>query len=512
MGREDLSAYATEDALYHLSVLAELSVALARREGLMRCTRIAEALQDRRLTPRQEALLHYFISGAWEALRALSGASDDAWEREEVERGLVHLRLALRKSTLRELPRERVAQVLANLGAMLGQVGRHAEAVECWDRSLSVSPSFALARGRKGHALADYALAITNPKEAAIVIRYAHAELKTALSLDLPDDAHEYFGDRLAWIEDRYPREVERRDLDLHAAREASSEREAHYRQWCLRHRLFLNPLNDLGPYPFAARDVMHVPGWVRAGGRGAYFHGFYNQMKQAYVSARFLYWEAIQAEGPHFADRDVLLFDTLDCATHSLAAEKAKVAFEMAHGLFGKAAAFLDRYLSLGVPDERLSFRTLWYRGQRRDSGLREEVERTGNPGFRALFWLSKDLSEDWPGFRDSTEPEARPAAEILYHMKRGYVRLYDGDGRPAPGAQPALDTDRPPYEVEDVLACEVPRGEFEARTLRVLKLVRSALMYLALGVHRAEREAARDAAGAHAVPLDRIDDSLKV
>ena len=59
---------------------------------------------------------------------------------------------------------------------------------------------------------------------------------------------------------------------------------------------------------------------------------GFFNQLKQEFVSARWLYFEGIHSESAHFSDRKVLLYNTLDYPAFGLAVEKTKVAFRMAY------------------------------------------------------------------------------------------------------------------------------------------------------------------------------------
>jgi len=45
-----------------------------------------------------------------------------------------------------------------------------------------------------------------------------------------------------------------------------------------------------------------------------------YNQLKQEFVSARYLYYEGITSEAVHFSDKKVYLYDTLDAPVYSLA------------------------------------------------------------------------------------------------------------------------------------------------------------------------------------------------
>ena len=77
--------------------------------------------------------------------------------------------------------------------------------------------------------------------------------------------------------------------------------------------------MNDLGPFPIAAHDVLCLPSIVVGIGEGPYYVGFYNQMKQEFTSARYLYYEAITTEKIHFSDKGVLLMNTLDYPSYSL-------------------------------------------------------------------------------------------------------------------------------------------------------------------------------------------------
>src|SRR5690606_35055366 len=51
---------------------------------------------------------------------------------------------------------------------------------------------------------------------------------------------------------------VENVSLNEHSLGRSKMERQ--YRAWALDNGLFLSPLNDLGAYPIAAHDVLHLP------------------------------------------------------------------------------------------------------------------------------------------------------------------------------------------------------------------------------------------------------------
>jgi hypothetical protein len=281
------------------------------------------------------------------------------------------------------------------------------------------------------------------------------------------------------------------------------------YRRWCLRHRLFLNPLNDLGEPPIAAGDVVTAPSIAANLNDGPHFHGFFNQLKQEFVSARFMFYDGKHARTPHFSDKDVLLYNTLDYPSYSLAAEKTKAAFRIAYSVFDKVAFFLNHYLGLGIPERAVGFRSFWYVEQRRQKGLRPEFEKRENWPLRGLFWLSKDLFEDDPAFTESLEPTAQEVALLRNHAEHKYLKLHEM----------LLFAKSDPANTllsrTDALAFSVRRSEFEDKTLWLLKTVRAALIYLCFTVHAEERRR-HDAAPKHKIvvpmPLTTWEDRWKV
>jgi len=118
------------------------------------------------------------------------------------------------------------------------------------------------------------------------------------------------------------------------------------YRKWVLDNNLFLNPLNDLRKEPLAATDPFHLPNIVTSINTGPKYQGMYNQMKQEFVSARFMLYEGITSQGTHFSDKDVLLINTWDYPAYSINIEKIKFAYRVAFSLFDKTAFFLNEYL----------------------------------------------------------------------------------------------------------------------------------------------------------------------
>ena len=80
--------------------------------------------------------------------------------------------------------------------------------------------------------------------------------------------------------------------------------------------------------------------------------------------------------------------------------------------------------------------------------------------------------------------EPDARALRELRIHFEHRYVKVQDLMAGSAGRQNAASDS------FVDTLAYSIPRSDLEARTLRLLRLVRAALIYLCLGMHWEERQ----------------------
>ena len=127
---------------------------------------------------------------------------------------------------------------------------------------------------------------------------------------------------------------------------------------------------------------------------------------------------------------------------------------------------------------------RRSWLRSQPRgwrSALLFIAIDTSENWSLRGLYWLSKDFFES--NFQQVIEPDARALNELRNHLEHKYVKVHGilvtrsgaGDATPDP--------------FFDSFAHSVSREDLERRTLRLLKLVRSALIYLSLGMHHEEK-----------------------
>lgn len=244
------------------------------------------------------------------------------------------LRRALNSSGFDALSTQRRCEILTNLANQLSQLGRFVEAREYWSRAIALDAHFWMARANRGHGAAFYMRALYDPGHQSVFALHAYNDLTEGVGLIA---THPLLGDwRLAPTFAAQAKEITDR-VDLGHVRAThhpdgwdmgESAEERAYLQWCLDNVLFLNPLNDVERASVAARDILGLPTFVTSLDEPPVVIGMANDLKQAFASARWLFWEGIDGDAPHFSDREVLLYNTFDYPCYGLSVEKVKKPF----------------------------------------------------------------------------------------------------------------------------------------------------------------------------------------
>jgi hypothetical protein len=482
-GRQD------EDAAARTCALTDLAIELGRKDSLACVLAWHEALEQKGIRGERAIALDFNRANAIAGERY---GTKWQWEQATLAREVFYLRRAVSHQNFAQIPEVLRCVCLNNLGNRLRVAGRVIEALECWRRTLEVQPNFGMALCNRAITLVHYAEALEDTEEKALFWWVAHREAsaalaQTALYTDVRDEATRAIAKRLKeWIESILNMEGIAADAvdPLTWQDTAASEEERDYRHWCLVNCLYLNPLNDLGPYTVATTDSVGIAAHVVPVDAPHILQSFFDQMKQEYVSVRWLLYEGLTVKMPHFSDRDVLLQATEPRPSLSLAIEKLKTAYRICYSLFDKVGFFMNAYMELGIPATQVSFRTLWRTGENKP--IRREFDLTGNWGFCALYWLAKDFSEK--ANDEVAEPQARGLSDIRNHIEHKYLRVTVAESPTAP---------------PDDLAFMVSREQFEGKAVHLLKLARSALIYLAIGVGLEER---RREAGRTGITLEEI------
>lgn len=128
--------------------------------------------------------------------------------------------------------------------------------------------------------------------------------------------------------------------------------------------------MNDVIRFTVAAQDVIHLPNHTYKIEEKPRFPNYYNLLKQEYVAARYMLYQAMnEKENVHISDNDVLLLDGFDGVQYGYRTEQLKTAYRLAYSLFDKVALFINDYFSVGMKVEAVSFRTIW--GKRKATGV---------------------------------------------------------------------------------------------------------------------------------------------
>jgi hypothetical protein len=480
----DLSGLTNAKALHYLACLIDLSGDYTNPAAMKKALLWAGELKARELSEREEIELAYFMANAWHNKAVLRHQDPDEarqWEQPEILTEILNLRRARRHSGFPTTNPVRQAQILTNLGSRLNTLGRFSEAIGYWNEALIARPSFGMARGNRGLGRLTYGRALFDGGHKALFCVAAYRDLEYALS---PEANFEGYDDRFAkqafleqknWIGERLKVDAIENTIDQNGFSLGRSTRERAYRKWALSECLFLNPLNDLGAWPIAATDSFGLPTFTTAASEPPTWIGFFNQLKQEFVSARWAYWDGVNAQRSHFSDRDVTMLNTLDYPAYGWGAEQVRMAFRMAYSLFDKTAFFLNDYARLGIPERDVYFRSLWF--DPKTKKLRPEFIQRINLPWRGLYWLSKDFFDS--ALTATADPDAEALSKIRNRLEHSYLKLHEiGAGNPSGDL------------FHDRLAYSLSSESFQRRTLRLLKRARAALIYLSLGMHQDERQ----------------------
>lgn len=427
------------------------------------------------------ATFYFYTANIWSCYRHIASYEEQwNWYFPPLEKELKYLRLALRNRS--SAPDSITCRVLINLGSHLDTIGRFCEAQELFREAYEIDPSFGMSLGNSAYGLYEYCKWIHDTGHKGLFIEYAKKNFEKALELEIEPHAiapfQKYYETCSHLLE--INGKVEIIDYDL-----GNSIEEIEYRKWCLENNLFLNSLNDLGTIEIAGRDIMTLPSILESFStgekRGLFLNGLFNQLKQDLVSSRFLFYSGCSMDtyDKHYSDNEVSLINTLDYPVYGLAVQKMRMAYIMAYSIFDKIAFFLKSYFE---ESKFNSFNGMWF------EKMPKKTEENPNPKpiikeffkskeknlpLRALFWLSRDLHNDkFPELKSSMEPEAEELNRVRGNLVHEYLKINDMG------------------YFEDPFAQVIDIEDFKEKSLKVLKLARSAIQYLAMAVHFEEEQ----------------------
>ncbi|MDP9179997.1 MAG: LA2681 family HEPN domain-containing protein [Gemmatimonadota bacterium] len=478
----DFGRTAPAEGIQLLGLLIDAGTDGDSEPALERATQAAITLRDQRPDGIDDALLYYFQSNAWSALRSVRHASKAEsewdWEVPELEQQVIALRSAKTSPGYEHLSRNRKCQIYTNLAGALSTVGRATEAIECWSQALDLNSKFAMAMGNMAHHLVFYISYLYDQGHQQIYARFAHSHLTKALSLPLESHAvKSSLHSTLDWLKSLAPAGYFGTKFKLREHSMGKTKKERTYREWCLNERLFLNPINDILRESVAAHDILNLPTMRGTLADFAKWVGLFNAMKQEFIAARVFLFKAYSKHPSHYSDKHVQFSNPLRNVRYGLAIEQTKVAFRLSYSILDKIALFINSYFQLSVNANRVYFRTIWHNKCLPEKGVRPELSHRKNLPLRGLFWVAKDLDEKGV-FHESLEPDARQLGALRNALEHRFVQTLQSAHEIDSGVAPP-----------DELCFDISYAELNAKAMRMLRKARAALTYLSLAVHVDQR-----------------------
>ncbi|WP_243315345.1 LA2681 family HEPN domain-containing protein [Geothrix paludis] len=496
-----------------LSKLGE-SIDSATSEGnldaLNNCLAQAKSINVENLSKVQEATLNYFIANIHYAKRYIKNEHLSwGWNQINLEEEIYHLRVAHKliiNEPIKNIQTDLSFRISTNLANALNYVGRFVEAIELWDFTIKQNPKFAMAIGNRAQAYFYYARYIDSTELRNYMLKASFQDFKKALKIGVEDHAR---ASMIQWVNKLSDIAIwDNIHPSLSIIKTTESDLEVEYRKWCSLNRLTLNSSNDISWAKQGFYDDLVLPAITLPLENSSPLlpspYSIFNQLKQEYVSARYLIFEAIQdnKHDVHFSDRGVVLFDALDYRLYRFWVEKLKMAFLGAHAIFDKIAYLINEYWQLHLPPKRIDFYKIWnIKGK---AELAEPFSSSTNWPLRGLYWLSKDLYYQSSPTR-SINPDAKILHDIRNHIAHKYLKVHDQFFF-YPNDNPDIHPNERSYPISS--------SQFVAQTINLLKLTRSALIYLAAAVKHEEHHKKRNSNRGLTLPMmiNLVEDDLRL
>lgn len=496
---DDYSKISNKEFSKRVALMIDFSQDAKSMEGIEKGIKLLDLFLKTDLSSYQKAESHYFLGNAFSVKKTLESNETgiaSPWNNHDIEKQILNYRLALKYNSIalkncngttnggKKLSVTRYCQICTNLGNLMDHIGRFIDGIEYRNAALSQNKKFGMAHGCKGISYLYYSQYLDNKNDQAIFRHSAYQLLQTALMSEIEYDASGSIQNAIKYIESRVKnKNILTQKLDLLPFSSDNSSDETKYQAWCLENRLYLNSLNELGAIKIAAEDNLAIPCGEMRVDDGINCHALFNQIKQDFIVARYLYYEGITGKSEDFVEKNVIYSETFDVPVYSIHSEKMKVSFRLAYSILDKIAFFLNYYLKLGVKEREINFRTLWYsqnkrKGDHRTIHIRPDLlNKKINLALLGLFWLSKDLYEKDSGFIDAIEPDAKEWYEIRNHLEHKFLKMTYFDPK-GDSLYSLID------QINSPLMYSIPIDDFQRKTIKLLKTVRAGIIYLMLAI----------------------------
>jgi len=404
-----------------------------------------------------------------------------------------------------QIDNERMARLYVNLGNCFNDLGRNLESIEFYDKALYHSPKHPMALANKARVFC-FLTHVTPEKEYYSKLYYeAYWMLKSACKSKMIEEAPRRF------FEDSYLKPIKKsltgkmnlRKKTEHVRvwhRRYRSRFKTFYVNFCLNHRLYLNPHSFYcNCYASVGDPIVIQKMLVPSKGKDKYLSlcRYLNQVKQEFATARFLLTQS-QFKDPklRFVDGKVAIINTLDYASMNVYQELLKFSYRLAFSSLDKIAVFLNEYLELNQKG-KIYFANIWYANLEFKKGINNKLnEIQANVGLVALYDIAQDYSK---------QGNLSHLSIIRNHLEHKYLQVVPL----GPISSPFSDED----EETNIHELAITEDKLLEVTLNLFQAVRSAIIYLVNLVWIEETKKERILGEEKVIPLfaRNIPDELK-
>ena len=297
-------------------------------------------------------------------------------------------------------------QLLVNLGNCLDTLGRSIEAMNVYDKALSLNENFSMAIANKAKALRAFA-EISDKYRAAIYVE-AYQDIKSVI--DKPDlvavgglGAKQDFEHELSYIESRFQDKTLLQKKLKHPRYKTTnlSDFEKFYLKFCNKEKLFLNFHIHQDHCEAAIEDPMFIRLITKVDDNDTFYNlaKYLNQIKEDFAVARLLLVQSQyhQEDFDRISERTIYVY-ALDYSQFNIYSGLLKSAFKEAFNILDKIAVFINDYYQLGHREEDIYFDSLRGKGRSAsiwedDGTIRKEIVNSENISLYALYDIYRDF-----------------------------------------------------------------------------------------------------------------------
>lgn len=483
---------------------AEAAIAFADPVALSLISARAKEMIETEQCSKERSRIWYTRANVISKTRELEHSNKDSvwkWNDPSLSDELVSRREGIFETGWISLGKLQRSWHLTNLANTLDHIGRPIAALDYYSRAMDLYQGRGMVRINRAGAAITLARHLYDPGHAAVLSWYAFHETKLGLKCRISREASQWGRDHLAVLLEHYGKDFFASEPKIAADSREIDSVEAEYRIWCCKHKLFVNPLNDYIVSLAGCRDILSCPSYRDKNNSHPWIFSAFNEIVQQFVTSRSMIWEAMHLDGVQYSDRDVLIYNLNDGVIHSRQVQELKTAFISLWALFDKIACVVRCYWDLSASISDINLRGVWYVNGKYGKGLTENLENKQNWILRGLFWLSKDLSYR-PGDRHTEvlEPQIRANSELRVRLEHRFVKVV---------RDPDLVWDP---SNEHLCQTSIDLHDFAYRTIWLARLVREAIIYLSLAIHREDQQRmANDSAIARPILLSAKCEDMK-